>query len=151
MALFESFLEHGQKGFPSTCFIFNWLIGSVLKKKHQYLTLYRNWNRTPVYFELAVSDITSTHSLNGSWLGLGLNHGSPSPHPLYNDSRQLEWSVPHMIELSRNCKLNIDETRLTFNCAHLKSTKESLTVEGGTGWFLVILGHYGAVLVGTMW
>ena len=57
MALFEieGFLEHGQKGFPSTCFIFNWLIGSVLKKKHQYLTLYRNWNRTPVYFELAVS------------------------------------------------------------------------------------------------
>ena len=25
------------------------------------------------------------------------------------------------------------ETRLTYNCAHLRSTKESLTVEGGTG------------------
>ena len=25
-------------------------------------------------------------------------------------------------------------TILTYNCAHLKSTKESLTVEGGTGW-----------------
>ena len=25
------------------------------EKKHQYLTLYQNWNRTPVYFELAVS------------------------------------------------------------------------------------------------
>ena len=25
------------------------------RKKHQYLTLYQNWNRIPVYFELAVS------------------------------------------------------------------------------------------------
>ena len=25
------------------------------EKKHPYLTLYQNWNRTPVYFELAVS------------------------------------------------------------------------------------------------
>ena len=114
----------------------------------QYLMLYQNWNRTPVYFELAVSDITSTHSLNGSWLGLGLNHGSPSPHPLYNDSRQLEWSVPHMIELSRNCKLNIDETRLTFNCAHLRSTNESLTFKYfDTGWYWLVLGQYRTVRV----
>ena len=25
------------------------------------------------------------------------------------------------------------------------------SVEGGTGWFLVVLGQYGAVLVGTWW
>ena len=38
-------------------FIFNWSTGSApKKKKHQYLTLYQNWNRTLVYFELAVSD-----------------------------------------------------------------------------------------------
>ena len=38
------------------CFIFNWSIGSApKKKKHQYLTLYQNWNRTQVYFELVVS------------------------------------------------------------------------------------------------
>ena len=24
-------------------------------------------------------------------------------------------------------------------------------VEGGTDWYLVVLGHYGAVLVGTCW
>ena len=68
-------------------------------------------------------------------------------------------------------------TRLTYNCAHLRSTKEILTFEycdisflyhvsigchwlihdgtvsvwGGTGYFLVILGQYGAVLVGTWW
>ena len=50
-------------------------------------------------------------------------------------------------------------TRLTYNSAHLRSTKESLTyiwtyhgiggtgpVEGGTDWFLVVLGQYGVVL-----
>ena len=38
---------------------------------------------------------------------------------------------------------NIFETRLTYNCAHLRSTKESLTdsVECGTGWYLMVLGH----------
>ena len=25
------------------------------------------------------------------------------------------------------------------------------SVEGGTGWYLVVLGQYGAVLVGTWW
>ena len=35
------------------------------------------------------------------------------------------------------------KTRLTYNCAHLRSTKESLTdsVECGTGWYLMVLGH----------
>ena len=33
--------------------------------------------------------ITSAHSLNGSWLGLGLVL-TAAPHSLYNDSRQLE-------------------------------------------------------------
>ena len=37
-------------------------------------------------------------------------------------------------------------TRLTYNCAHLRSTKEK-----GTGLFLVILGQYGAVLLDTWW
>ena len=39
-------------------------------------------------------------------------------------------------------------TRLTYNCAHLRSTKESLileydtgSLEGGTGWYLVVLGQ----------
>ena len=58
-------------------------------------------------------------------------------------------------------------TRLTYNCAHLRSTNESLTfehdiwymmvydgkwwymsVEGGTGWYLVVMGQYGEVLLG---
>ena len=40
-----------------------------------------------------------------------------------------------------------------YNCAHLRSTNESLTFEyGGTGWYwLVILGQYEAVMVGTWW
>ena len=52
-------------------------------------------------------------------------------------------------------------TRLTYNCAHLRWTKESLTLEydirwywvsrRGTGWYLVVLGQYGTVLVGTWW
>ena len=29
--------------------------GSAKEKKHQYQTLYQNWNRTPVYLELALS------------------------------------------------------------------------------------------------
>ena len=38
------------------CFIFDWSIGSAQKKKkHTNIMLYQNWNRTPVYFELAVS------------------------------------------------------------------------------------------------
>ena len=47
--------------------------------------------------------------------------------------------------------MNNTPTRLTHNCAHLRSTNESLTVEGDTGWYLVILGQYGEVLVGTLW
>ena len=35
-------------------FIFDWSIGSVLKKK-TYVSLYQNWNRTPVYSKLAVN------------------------------------------------------------------------------------------------
>ena len=36
---------------------------------------------------------------------------------------------------------NKEKTRLTYNCAHLMSTKESLTLEGGTGWYLVVMGQ----------
>ena len=42
---------------------------------------------------------------------------------------------------------NKEKTRLTYNCAHLRSTEESLTLENGTGLYLVVLGQYGAVLV----
>ena len=55
-------------------------------------------------------------------------------------------------------------TKLTYNSAHLRSTKKSLTfkydilwymmiydgtgsLEGGTGWYLVVLGQYRAVWV----
>ena len=49
-------------------------------------------------------------------------------------------------------------TRLTYNCDHLRSTKESLifeydiydcteSVEGCTGWYLVELDEYRAVQV----
>ena len=49
-------------------------------------------------------------------------------------------------------------TRLTYNCAHPRSTKESLTfeydiydgtgsVEGSTGWYFVLLDQYGVVRV----
>ena len=68
-----------------------------------------------------------------------------------------------------------DKTRLTYNCAHLKSTKESLTFEydirwywvsrsrywlvlggtgsvwGGNGWYLVLLGQFNLVLLGIKW
>ena len=54
----EGFLDHVWKGFLSTfCMFYLWLINRKCAKerKHQYLTLYQNWNRTRVYFELAVS------------------------------------------------------------------------------------------------
>ena len=38
---------------------------------------------------------------------------------------------------------NKEKTRLTYNCAHLRSTEESLTLESGTG--LYILGGTGPV------
>ena len=47
------------------------------------------------YDDNAVYPITSAHSLNSLWLGLGLvNHGSPTPYTIDNDSRQLEWFTP---------------------------------------------------------
>ena len=49
----------------------------------------------------------------------------------------------YMIHMIKNKR----KTRLTYNCAHIRSTKESLTLEGGTGWYLVVLGQYGAALV----
>ena len=59
-------------------------------------------------------------------------------------------------------------TRLTYNCAHLRWTKESLTFEydiwwywvsrrqywlvlGGTGWYMMVLVQYKAVPVSTWW
>ena len=46
----------------------------------------------------------------------------------------------------------INQTRLTYNCAHLRSTKESLTFECfDTGWYLVVLGQYNLVLLGIKW
>ena len=54
--------------------------------------------------------------------------------------------------------LSHNVTRLTYNCAHLRSTKEGLTFEydiwwywGSNGWYLVVLGQYGAELVYTGW
>ena len=43
--------------FQLFCMFYLWLINRKWpkEKKHQYLSLYQNWNRTPVYFELAVS------------------------------------------------------------------------------------------------
>ena len=38
-----------------------------------------------------------------------------------------------------------------YNRAHLRYTKEILTLEDGTGWYLAVLGQYGAVLGGTWW
>ena len=46
--------------------------------------------------------------------------------------------------------LGVVNVRLANNLtprAHLRYTKEILTLEGGTGWYLVVLGQYGAVLV----
>ena len=43
------------------------------RKKHQYLTLYQNWNRTPVYLELA--------AVSASYVNQGLLHvGQPGLH-----------------------------------------------------------------------
>ena len=56
--------------------------------------------------------------------------------------RSTEEMVPHKVE-------RIFKTRLSYNCAHLRSTKESLTffilTLGGTGWYLVVLGQYRTV------
>ena len=42
----------------------------------------------------------------------------------------------------------LKRTRLTYNCAHLRSTKESPTFECfDTGWYLVVLGQYRTVHV----
>ena len=52
------------------------------------------------------------------------------------------------------------ETRLTYNCAHISQVNKGKSggtgsVEGGTGWYLMVLGHYRvlcqyrAILVGT--
>ena len=38
-----------------------------------------------------------------------------------------------------------------YNRAHLRYTKEILTLEGGTGWYLVVLGQYRLVLIDTWW
>ena len=41
-----------------------------------------------------------------------------------------------------------DETRLTYNCAHLRSTKESLTFKYfDTGRYWLVLGQYRTVRV----
>ena len=40
-------------------------------------------------------------------------------------------------------------TRLTYNCAHLRSTKESLTFEYDIRWYWVSMGRCWLVLGGT--
>ena len=51
--------------------------------------------------------------------------------------------------------LSIAQTRLSYNCAHLRSTKESLPFEyldiSLFGEHLEVVGQYGAVRVGTWW
>ena len=60
----------------------------------------------------------------------------------------MDKSIPKILEREGN------ETRLTYNFAHLRSTKESPTVRnvniltlGGTGWYLMVLGQYRTVRV----
>ena len=42
------------------------------EKKHQHLTLYQNWNRTPVYFKLAVSAslLFAEYSVKSLWFDI---------------------------------------------------------------------------------
>ena len=42
------------------------------EKKHQHLTLYQNWNRTPVYFKLAVSAslLFAEYSVKSPWFDI---------------------------------------------------------------------------------
>ena len=56
----------------------------------------------------------------------------------------------HLLICNKSAQIHkyIKQTRLTYNCAHLRSTKESLTfefgtwlVEDGTGRYLVVLGQ----------
>ena len=77
------------------------------ERKHRYLTLYQNWNRTPVYFELAVSDsypfwwysgfLSAIHPYNGVNIFVLLLPGDYyfedlSNHQLVNVLRQTSFS-----------------------------------------------------------
>ena len=71
-------------------------VKSVCSRRTLYLLklgiFSRSLNFTCVPTSNVVRHITSAHSLNGSWLGLGLVlTTAPPSHPLY-DYRQLEWS-----------------------------------------------------------
>ena len=88
---------------------------------------------------------------------------------------KLGWKGASFSKIFVHAKKRSRVTRLTYNCAHLRLTKESLTFEydiwwywvsrrrywlvlggtgsvwGGTGWYLVVLGQYNFVLLGIKW
>ena len=48
----------------------------VKENKHQHLTLYQNWNRTPVYFKLAVSAslLFAEYSVKSLWFDIFIKY-----------------------------------------------------------------------------
>ena len=80
------------------------------------------------------------------------NPESSGPHKSTNNQMQ----IAHALSSPTVCFITVAQkkyiipslvTRLMYNCAHLRSTKESLTLEGSTGWYLVVLGQYKLVLL----
>ena len=73
------------------CFIFNVSLGSAPKrKKQQYLMLYQTWNRTSVYFKLALS---ASYVIFMMWKTLPRRHrGDFVQNPVVEYPRQM---IPH--------------------------------------------------------
>ena len=53
----------------------------------------------------------------------------------------VNWTTMGKIQTGYKC--NNKSTRLTYNCAHLRSTKETLTFEYDIWWYWVSVGQYG--------
>ena len=71
------------------------------EKKHQYLTLYQNWNRNPVYFGLAVS---ASYIWTCLWESLNLKSGQ-------------DLSIPKEIHITRTPIRSTRITRITHLCS----------------------------------
>ena len=65
------------------------------------------------------------------------------------------WDPGYVLDMIRQRRP--EKTRLSYNCAHLRSTKESLTLFVltlvGTWWYLVSIGQWGLIYdnTGSVW
>ena len=77
------------------------------------------------------------------------------PHHLHDFQCVWVFDLTQLHHFWTGSKKRYFETRLTYNSAHLRWTKESLTfeydlwwyLEGGTGWYMVLMSQYEEVLV----